>query len=891
MASSARRWTIAAAVLVLLLVVGGAGFVALSPTEPTVVEDQSASPSDGPTSRVRQAPADESSDEAAGVSREPDGETSPPDPEELDPAKLDERLVREGRRPVVPVEVEHGAAWPPEAPTVGRRAPGRPHRAGKRAWVRTSGSGGPDDGDAHEPGTLLVRVFAAETGEPLPGASVEVRTGPVQTHGERRRIEVPRIDSGRVFARLDDGPLDVRVRHTGRVPFHELGLTAAPGRDLVLDVQLERGRILEGSLVNEHGVFAEGVRVRVWPAAIWWDAWPQKEAPFTLLEGESDRWGRVVIDALPRLTDLVVDWGGGEWVLQRSAVDVGPQTEPVYSEGITGRATRVGGRVMDELGRAVEGAEVFLAEERPIDRSWSPTLAPIGDVGQFNVHATTRLLKWAEEDRRVEWTGQRVVTGSDGRYEFDGVIPGLDAWLYARHAESGASVVSELTPSSTSEQGHHLRLRGRSSVWFAVKDVGGEPLRGARVTLPWLDPIPRARERSKGRYGPLSLPVGWAVVSVTHAEQAPLLFAGRIEAEDVQVFVCRMWRPNSIAGRVVTVQGDPVPGARVVTRDRSARTDAGGRFRLDGLHRGEYALHVTARDFAPQTTRVEAPTDAIDVELSPVHRLRVRLRLPPDAPVPAWVRWGVDPYDSSDSGFVKNSIDWDDGVLEIDRVPDLYPHVAVRVPGYELVEFQHESGADLVAEGTQEVELIPERSLYGRVVDEFGRPVSGAVVRLSRSTGSGFLHSMFSGAAVRTDATGRFLVSLPTRDGEPWHSHLTIECPGFLEHELAIREREDVDPRSIAPDLDRDVKLVRGVWIHGRAIRADAKPVADADVRWPTGRTRTDADGRFSAFVGPLPVVFIVTGPNEDEPELTAVWKAHAPTPEGRWDEIVLEER
>jgi hypothetical protein len=138
--------------------------------------------------------------------------------------------------------------------------------------------------------------------------------------------------------------------------------------------------------------------------------------------------------------------------------------------------------------------------------------------------------------------------------------------------------------------------------------------------------------------------------------------------------------------------------------------------------------------------------------------------------------------------------------------------------------------------------LGPAGWLTGRVVDEIGAPIEGALVKLGRET------SYYSEAQLGelTGADGNFeLGHLPAGK---YMASAVLEgriAAEFGKVTLTYGEGTDVG----------DILLPRAQALHGRVIDRQGRPVADARVLavsddfGSSDQTRTDAEGRFTAYV------------------------------------------
>src|SRR5262249_20677580 len=91
-----------------------------------------------------------------------------------------------------------------------------------------------------------------------------------------------------------------------------------------------------------------------------------------------------------------------------------------------------------------------------------------------------------------------------------------------------------------------------------------------------------------------------------------------------------------IAGHVTDDAGKPIEGARVFTREREAKTDKDGAYRLAGLGPGKLRLVVTAKGRAMdmQDLNVEPNMDPVDFATKPGGKIRIRVLTKDGQPIP-----------------------------------------------------------------------------------------------------------------------------------------------------------------------------------------------------------------------------------------------------------------
>ena len=348
----------------------------------------------------------------------------------------------------------------------------------------------------------------------------------------------------------------------------------------------------------------------------------------------------------------------------------------------------------------------------------------------------------------------------------------------------------------------------------------------------------------------------------------------------------------SVEGTVFNQQGAPLAGARVTPhhdselfrftrQDPSVRalleptfTDGEGRFRIDGLPQGsiriraEASLHLASWSSSIGGRHGET-VDGIEIQLGnarPAYGLVLdELRNPlVDARVVISTR-STD-VNAQGQGTTETTTDAA-GRFEL-PVPEQAEQVTITIGarGYWVEEEALEEGA---LKNTLEYTLTPIEPLTGLVVDEAGRGLEGAVVRLVENRqGQVNPKDMLANAEVRTAADGSF--SLIPNLRSAWGGRFTVyawDANHAPKASAMFRLRSP--ERYKAPDLD--FILLRGFQAFGTVVTPEGDAVANAQVhlrklRKPRrnafgadpGTQRggdifaygsTDADGRF-AFPG-----------------------------------------
>lgn len=337
--------------------------------------------------------------------------------------------------------------------------------------------------------------------------------------------------------------------------------------------------------------------------------------------------------------------------------------------------------------------------------------------------------------------------------------------------------------------------------------------------------------------------------------------------------------PMALEGRVVDLAGEPVPGAEVILRTvraceedcydqdltlptRFTRTDSGGLFSLPDLDPEPAAsLEISAAGYA--TT----PFDLGQLgqrRFESVFRLRrgggvVLVAVDEEGqPLPEAKATIWSTSDGTNLTFLvlaEADESWtaarEDGSLRFDGLAAGLANLALRAPGrrLSLVGLTVPAGGPPLDLGKVKVEKAAQ--LRGRVVDQRGEPVAGAVVRCQLAIEPLAEPEYFNGQEGQTDAEGSFEL--------PW------TLPADFEFQLsAMAEGYSSASRRFAGEPEAPVELALGSrrQIRGQVVRqGSGEPIADcnlfATIAAPgTGSedsdtATTDASGHFELAFAP----------------------------------------
>ena len=323
-----------------------------------------------------------------------------------------------------------------------------------------------------------------------------------------------------------------------------------------------------------------------------------------------------------------------------------------------------------------------------------------------------------------------------------------------------------------------------------------------------------------------------------------------------------------ISGTVLDEEGKPFPGAAIeVYREKpkgrwSAKSDAKGRFGVQGVPPGPASVVIRSKGRIPVTHALEVPATGVigaDAKLLPGVRFAGVIRDTRDVGVAGVKVLAFHQSETRGGGFSFSSASVAgggesvaDGTFEVDGLTPgetftlrlVHPHFApVDLPG-----LSSEAGG-----GHDHLDALLEDAgwVTGTVVDAQGRPVRG--VRVSGPKDPYAMESQFMGFVFIsmtlgddernvTDAQGRFLVGCL----DAVETELTAEGPNHFPGSVHVAPTLGKETAGVSIRLD-----VASAAVEGVVVDADGKPVGKAQVAvWVAGRSvaetvTSDSLGRF----------------------------------------------
>lgn len=194
--------------------------------------------------------------------------------------------------------------------------------------------------------------------------------------------------------------------------------------------------------------------------------------------------------------------------------------------------------------------------------------------------------------------------------------------------------------------------------------------------------------------------------------------------------------PYTIRGVVTSEDGRPVKGATARYGDVKAETDANGRFVLTAARPDAGALKIEREPFLPWRRWFE-PSDVpslLKVTLARGVRYRGKVVDAADgAPVPRF-RMQCDGFDELPVRLCDQPVTSADGTFTTPPVSRAFRLFVVTAPGYEISRTDvPRANDDASFRDLGTLEVTPLSRIRGRVVDEDGQPVHGAIVRARSS--------------------------------------------------------------------------------------------------------------------------------------------------------------
>jgi hypothetical protein len=564
----------------------------------------------------------------------------------------------------------------------------------------------------------------------------------------------------------------------------ELGVPVARAEEKQVTLELRPGVVLGVRVTDGEGDHADairGARVTLTEAGV---------SPFPV-EAVTDASGRARLGPVAP-GDLAVAARADGYVA-RGAIQV-PTPAPQELRVALSRAGVLAGRVVDARGFPVDGATIQVVGTdfagAPIDEdprrarfrdahfamalSGPRPLIPAGELGVMPgpvppIPHTFSLSPELPATQAPSAADEPWVTRADGSFRAAPVSPGRVRAL-VRHPQFIEALSDVVTLSSATEARVEVVMRAGGSIEGRVVDARGRPVGGVRVTIAATrGSMERsARAGSDGSFGFASVPESVTLFvarpdeSLENATRA-LVEVPEGERKSVEIVLPDPRPPLPV--RVVDDRGYAVESVQLtmVSLDPALAyratvfTDARGEASIPGGRGLRARVEATAPGRAGKVVSVDPGTSELRIELHAAERLEGEIRSTrgdpvKDAQIVVYTELGARHARADGQGRF--------------AVADLAPgraRVQVRAPGFApaSTETQIEQHAGRRATVAARIELSPEGSVEGLVVDAKGDPVQGARVAKDLVPVYLAVGAVPSGVAI-TDAKGRFrLTELP----------------------------------------------------------------------------------------------------------------------------------
>jgi protocatechuate 3,4-dioxygenase beta subunit len=648
----------------------------------------------------------------------------------------------------------------------------------------------------------ILGTVRAPGGEPVPGASVELRSG----FSVAQRVRSG-PDGAYVFGDVKPGSFEVFARSPAYGWAARPVKIAAGERLTGIDIAFGVPGVVAGAVSGPGGEPIEGATVTARLTGEGAGLAPPSAA------GSSGPDGGYRIEGLPAGTFEVEAVADGFVPARAGAVVVSPgATASVDLRLAAGMA--ISGRVADPAGKPVAGAVVS------VDRDLM-SMAMLG------------------ADAHVP----RTTSAKDGTFRLGGLG---DAPVDVKAEAEGfaPAVRRKVAPGET---GVEIVLGAFGSIAGRVTDAEGAPVADFEVEVvaatsqvpgvPGMQAAGRARLAGEGRYRVEGLPAGTYAVSVYPATFAPAHRPSVEVADGAETAGVDFTVPvgATLRGRVVEdASGAPVPGATLsvslhmnpmmamvgMGRARTAVSGADGAFVLTGLPEGEATLRASHERYAPAVLP--------GLRLPREEEIEVRLAAGGTVLVSVYDAGGNLRADSMvvlqrNMPFTQfQQLPAEPGRFTFERVP-AGDWMAIRVAGSGMAQ-RGMAGADIemkavkVAEGeTVELEFRPVAGVtIGGVVGRDGKQASGLMVFLMKGGGAeAVLEDMRFGVS---DAEGRFAIERVV----PGEYTLAVSRPGNFVPGYTMKVTVTEEGRS---DIAIDLPLAS---VRGRIVDEAGKGVAGA---------------------------------------------------------------
>lgn len=448
---------------------------------------------------------------------------------------------------------------------------------------------------------------------------------------------------------------------------------------------------------------------------------------------------------------------------------------------------------------------------------------------------------------------KQVTADAQGAFRVAGSLPNSMTSLVILDAQHKLGAKRDLSVGEEGPRGLTIKLAPVAKLVGRVVDGDGNPLKDTRVQLNEYTnrcsccPA-RAFTDHEGRYEFVTAPGTKVSVCTTGEHRAS---GGRpfdVEAGktyEIKDLVVRPPETTTIFGRVLGVEGQPVPHARVTLRagrrPAGTRSDTRGRFHFAGVRVDDQSAGIWVRDLSGKLGGAQSvavrrePTRDVTIKLSPLATLTGRVVGSDGRPVGA-AQVTVREYLPGAGAYEGRAHTGEDGRFEIATTPDTSVGISVTGAGGAAAR---RSALITVKSGErhQVDDLVIRRRVKprvsGRVLDLDAKPVSRAEVYLATT-----------GSTTSTNGQGEF-------------SFGEVEARGRTLDLVATSQDRRLGAKIVVPTTTGPVaiNLARACTVKGRVVDVKGQPIAGAQVHvyvgmsdrgyHSRGKAETDGQGQY----------------------------------------------
>jgi protocatechuate 3,4-dioxygenase beta subunit len=256
-------------------------------------------------------------------------------------------------------------------------------------------------------------------------------------------------------------------------------------------------------------------------------------------------------------------------------------------------------------------------------------LEPLQSLAGRVVHADGSAVAGAEVLVVSELLASEATTNSDGEFKLD-LEPGTYQVRVSDEASGASAGIAVTVPGRavTVTLPEVFSATGR-----VIDRASGDPIARAQVTA---EAVGRAgihevaRTDSDGRFTIKGLAGGRYEIDVSAAgflnndDRLEIVLGGETPESEITIALDEGLK---VSGTIRDIQGEPIAGAEVVARRRSASSDELGAFMLAGLRPGEITLRISRKGFVPASRDLELEQDVsnLEIELERGYQLQGRV--------------------------------------------------------------------------------------------------------------------------------------------------------------------------------------------------------------------------------------------------------------------------